>query len=214
MKILVISDSHRYYTKLKDVINRYQDEVDMIIHCGDSEVLESDPVMQPFVRRGGIVLDEGDRKYDLMEVFHHEVVGYDDRQLSSPLCIGIRGNCDYGNYPIVSIYKNILVTHGHMQFVKGTPFQEGTLDQLVALAKQYQCTMVFYGHTHIPYKVEKEGITIINPGSLGRVPRMEIGTYAIVEEDVVHFYDAEVHERFDEVAQMGNNLLDYFGYGR
>lgn len=41
VKILIVSDSHGWKTELANVINRHRDEVNYIIHCGDSE-LEGD----------------------------------------------------------------------------------------------------------------------------------------------------------------------------
>lgn len=38
MKILVISDSHGLNEELFQVLNHYNDEVDLLIHCGDSEL--------------------------------------------------------------------------------------------------------------------------------------------------------------------------------
>ncbi|WP_216828849.1 metallophosphoesterase family protein [Alkalihalobacterium elongatum] len=40
-KILIISDSHGWRSELANVIDRHRNEVDYIIHCGDSE-LEAD----------------------------------------------------------------------------------------------------------------------------------------------------------------------------
>ncbi|WP_017726681.1 metallophosphoesterase family protein [Halalkalibacterium ligniniphilum] len=38
MKALIISDSHGLKKELLDVIERHRDEVDVILHCGDSEL--------------------------------------------------------------------------------------------------------------------------------------------------------------------------------
>ena len=38
MKYLVISDNHGDRDVLVDVINRWRDGVDVMIHCGDSEL--------------------------------------------------------------------------------------------------------------------------------------------------------------------------------
>lgn len=38
MKILIVSDSHGLETELFDVLDRHEPEVDLILHCGDSEL--------------------------------------------------------------------------------------------------------------------------------------------------------------------------------
>ncbi|WP_026690569.1 metallophosphoesterase family protein [Alteribacter aurantiacus] len=38
MRAMIISDSHGWRKELKQVIDRHREEVDMIIHCGDSEL--------------------------------------------------------------------------------------------------------------------------------------------------------------------------------
>lgn len=37
MKILLMSDNHGYWDLVADLINYYRDQVDYILHCGDSE---------------------------------------------------------------------------------------------------------------------------------------------------------------------------------
>jgi len=38
MKILIMSDSHGLTSEIIDIKNRHQDEVDLMLHCGDSEL--------------------------------------------------------------------------------------------------------------------------------------------------------------------------------
>ncbi|SFC56058.1 hypothetical protein SAMN05443252_104312 [Bacillus sp. OV322] len=49
MKILVLSDSHGSMEGLKAIKERHQKECDAMIHCGDSELQKSDPLMQGFL---------------------------------------------------------------------------------------------------------------------------------------------------------------------
>lgn len=46
MKCLIISDSHGSEKELEEVISRHQKEVDAVIHCGDSELKQSSPLLQ------------------------------------------------------------------------------------------------------------------------------------------------------------------------
>ena len=65
----------------------------------------------------------------------------------------------------------ILMTHGHRYGVKSG---YGTA---LAAAKSMGAQVVLFGHTHIPFMEEREGILMLNPGSL-RNPDRE---YAILE---------------------------------
>ena len=38
MKVLILSDRHGLTTELLEIQNRHKDEVDMMLHCGDSEL--------------------------------------------------------------------------------------------------------------------------------------------------------------------------------
>lgn len=72
----------------------------------------------------------------------------------------------------------ILLTHGHMYGVSLG------VEGLIREAKARDIDIVMYGHTHKPFLEEKEGITIINPGSLS-YPRQSsrVGTYMIMDMD-------------------------------
>ncbi|RNA70249.1 metallophosphoesterase family protein [Alteribacter keqinensis] len=46
MKAMIISDSHGWRSELKEVIDRHRSEVDMVIHCGDSELETEAPELE------------------------------------------------------------------------------------------------------------------------------------------------------------------------
>ena len=48
MKILVVSDTHFFNTYLEDVLKHWENKVDLMIHCGDSSLPATDPLMKPF----------------------------------------------------------------------------------------------------------------------------------------------------------------------
>lgn len=52
-RALVISDNHGDRAILRAISTQWKDRVDVMIHCGDSELPASDPIMQPFYRVGG-----------------------------------------------------------------------------------------------------------------------------------------------------------------
>lgn len=77
----------------------------------------------------------------------------------------VNGNCDYPLFKdeeILTIENTkILLTHGHKYNVKSN------LLNLKLRAKELNCSLVFYGHTHYPQIIEDDGITFICPGSIG-----------------------------------------------
>ena len=87
----------------------------------------------------------------------------------------VRGNCDWNitrrflkiNIKGVGIY----VFHGDHFYLDD--------DLLVNLAKENDCNIIIYGHTHIPYYNYKNGVHILNPGSI-MYPRVTKPTYALI----------------------------------
>lgn len=51
MKVLVVSDNHGSTEELESLVKRHEDEVECMIHCGDSEFNYNDSVMKPFQLR-------------------------------------------------------------------------------------------------------------------------------------------------------------------
>lgn len=166
MKILLVSDSHLYNKKLKRVTDYYQGKVDLMIHCGDSEIPMNHTLMAPFD-------------------------------------IKVRGNHDEDlSYPLQIIHDDILIVHGHLFMVYVN------LNKLAELANQNNCKTVFYGHTHIPYTCVIDGIRFVSPGCIG-INRGSYwhGTYALIEDDEVHFYHCDTDECCDGVLEESKKLL-------
>ena len=77
--------------------------------------------------------------------------------------IYVAGNCDYGMHRskeivTVSGYK-IFCCHGHNQNV------HAGLEELVEEAKQNDCKIALYGHTHLHRTEAIDGVYVMNPGS-------------------------------------------------
>lgn len=68
--------------------------------------------------------------------------------------------------------KKIFVTHGHEYKVK----YESTYTTLYEKAKEFNADLCVFGHTHIPYSDFREGMRILNPGSIRYG-----GTYGVCE---------------------------------
>lgn len=78
----------------------------------------------------------------------------------------VRGNCDssFAPYPLfreeIFAGKRIYMSHGHMEHVKyGTTEFEET-------ARLHNADIALHGHTHIPYTDYRDGMYIMNPGSV------------------------------------------------
>jgi len=160
MKLLFISDIHGSLYFAKMAIEAYEKErADYIVLLGD-------------------VLYHGARNPLPREYNPKETAGllngYADR------IIAVRGNCDSEvdemvlSFPIMSTYSSILckgkrlfLTHGHI-------YNEDRLPKLM------DGDVLIYGHTHIPKADKKEGIYIINPGSITLPKENHPNTYGVL----------------------------------
>lgn len=79
----------------------------------------------------------------------------------------VNGNCDpvkLGEDEITLEIEGvkILAVHGHRLSVKSNT------DKLLQRAKDSDCALALYGHTHDAKEETRDGITLFNPGSLSR----------------------------------------------
>lgn len=91
----------------------------------------------------------------------------------------VSGNCDrFSQFPYSAVADiagvRIFMTHGHTLGVKGGT---GALKQA---AKQSDCQIALYGHTHIPDIKYEDGLYIVNPGSCTR-SRDGSNSYAVID---------------------------------
>ena len=91
----------------------------------------------------------------------------------------VSGNCDYlSSYPSSGIEalggKRIFYTHGHTLSVK-----HGT-ERLLDTAKQLNCQIALFGHTHTSQILYEDGIYLVNPGSCSQ-PRESRKSYAVID---------------------------------
>ncbi|MDF9824125.1 putative phosphoesterase [Breznakia sp. PF5-3] len=98
-----------------------------------------------------------------------------------PRYITVCGNNDYYDYPMEMILNlgkhRLIMFHSHMiSYFKRE-------EKMIRKAKNEGCDIVCYGHTHVAYYEIKNGVHILNPGSVyhsrdGRAP-----SYAIMNID-------------------------------
>ena len=91
----------------------------------------------------------------------------------------VSGNCDYNSFlPTSSVEKvggvKIFYTHGHTLGVKYTN------ENLLKSAKQNNCRIALYGHTHVSKILYEDGVYIVNPGSVSR-SREGSESYAVID---------------------------------
>lgn len=95
----------------------------------------------------------------------------------------VKGNCDYyADNPVSDVLEiganRIFITHGHHY---GVNFG---IDRLCYAAKENQCNIVMYGHTHVPENSVYGGIIVVNPGSVSQPRQLNHKpTYAVMEID-------------------------------
>lgn len=75
------------------------------------------------------------------------------------------GNCDYNSLSPEILTLNVMnhrifASHGHIQGVKYS------VSDLIYSAKENNCDIALYGHTHISHNSYNDGIYIMNPGSV------------------------------------------------
>lgn len=93
----------------------------------------------------------------------------------------VPGNCDYVYEQAVRVLliegKKVMICHGHTFHVKA-----GYLNLELA-AKERGADAVLFGHTHRLYYETNNGITFLNPGSIGSPPYGVAPSYGILMID-------------------------------
>ena len=175
--LLVLSDMHcDNYSLFCEIMNQFGADSDALIYCGDG------------VR-------------DVARFFTEAASDEKMRNMLPPVVALVRGNGDYNEYftgtmrfdvPDYNLFKaagrTIFFTHGHLF---GVDF--GT-DHLVSVASSSKATLVFYGHTHCPYKGIQDNTVVLNPGSVTRPRNGSCPSFAVVsypgisEKFDIHFF--------------------------
>ena len=108
-----------------------------------------------------------------------------------PVCM-VAGNNDFFSdlpYERTEIIggKKMFLTHGHAYAV-----HDG-IRRLAEEGRKHQAEVVMFGHTHVPFVTEQDGVLFINPGSL-TYPRQEghKPSYVIMEISDVGKLHAEI----------------------
>lgn len=121
-------------------------------------------------KQAEVIIFLGDVTSDIEDLVYE----YDDKKFYI-----VSGNCDFfSNYPYSMVADvgdlKIFLTHGHTLGVKGG------LGGLITAAKQSECKIALYGHTHVSNIRYEDGLYIVNPGSCAR-SRSGSNSYAVID---------------------------------
>lgn len=93
----------------------------------------------------------------------------------------VRGNNDFfSDLPREEEFclggHKLFITHGHAYYVSLDP------EYILEEGQARKADIVMYGHTHKPFFAQKDGVTLLNPGSIS-FPRQEgrRGSYMVME---------------------------------
>lgn len=101
--------------------------------------------------------------------------------------ITVKGNNDIAYRDILENQKIVLADGHSILLIHGHQMPAGGREQaLVKLAKRNGCDIVVYGHTHKASVTQKDGIWIINPGSLSRSRDGYGLSYCVLDIDKEH----------------------------
>ena len=93
---------------------------------------------------------------------------------------------------------HVFITHGHYYYVSMD------VDTIIEEARSRNADIVMFGHTHKPYFSQKDGLTVLNPGSLsyprqdGRKPSYMV--MEIDEEGKAH-YEAKISLMYEKIRK-------------
>jgi len=171
MKLFFISDIHGSLTWLKRALERFDESgAEQLVILGDELYHGArNPLPEGYDTKGAAAL----------------LNRYKDK------IVAVRGNCDSEvdqmvlDYPVMSDYsvmlwqgKRLFLTHGHLfneeQF---PPLKPGDA--------------FFFGHIHVPVAEVRNGVTVINPGSITFPKEGNPNSYGILEDGIFRILDFE-----------------------
>ena len=89
----------------------------------------------------------------------------------------VHGNCDWGSLKDIVVKVGdvkIFATHGDLYGAKQSD------EKLIDKAKREGCSVVLFGHTHNPEIYHRDGVLLINPGSLSKYASKKTFAYMVV----------------------------------
>lgn len=130
------------------------------------------------------LLQAVDAQPDAKYIFH---LGDGERDMEGlenipgKITLQVRGNCDFGSDLPLFLHGNLggvgyYACHGHMEFVKYSH------ELLWEKARDFGASIALYGHTHQAVTTYRDGVWLMNPGSLHQG---EYGVIDITEQGIM-----------------------------
>lgn len=123
----------------------------------------------PYLKECDLIIHAGDNFSDSKYI--HKATNVD--------IIAVKGNCDFEHVEDELVFevdkKTIFLSHGDSYGVKNG------VDRIEQKAKGVNADIVIFGHTHVPFQKNKDGIIYINPGSLSLPRGVEYKSFIIIE---------------------------------
>jgi putative phosphoesterase len=118
-----------------------------------------------------------------LPIFHCGDVCSDPKKAPLRHMTIVKGNNDIGyDLPDKAVVKweglSLFMTHGHLQNVNQS------LMRLKYQALEADANLVLFGHTHMPFCTQEDGLIFINPGSLKRPRGFAIPTFVLLKKKV------------------------------
>ncbi|HHU91581.1 MAG TPA: phosphodiesterase [Halanaerobiaceae bacterium] len=176
MKIAVISDSHGSLEAWEKA-EKYFNDTDLVLHAGDILYHGSRnplPAGYNTIALTEKINEATKESYNLLAVQGNVDSLVDNWVLPYPL-------------PGYAIYDNkgfrIVIYHGH---------QHETLEERLDFGRRFGADLVVFGHTHLPLLEEKDGVILLNPGSIA-LPKQEpsVPTMAMIEDNEIRIFNLD-----------------------
>lgn len=179
MKLFFMSDIHGSLHFLKLALEAYKkEEANYIIMLGDALYHGPRNVLPQEYNPGEVA--------KILNQYKHNI-------------IAVKGNCDSEvdqmiiNFPMMSDYSFVLHNERRIFLSHGHKFSPDNLPELSSKE------VFAYGHTHIPIAESRDGIYIINPGSISLPKENYPNSYGILNEN-----------RFQVKDLMGNTIKEIY----
>lgn len=167
-RLLVISDSHGEYEVFRRIVEDFGPDSDALVFCGDGacdiiELMEDArkdiklrTAIPPVI---AVVQGNGDAPLYRMDFDREEEI----RTLEDPSLPPVLKQFSVPDrISFTAADRTVFIVHGHHHNV------DWGIDTLAMLAEANDADLLFYGHTHRPYREETGGSLILNPGSCSR----------------------------------------------
>lgn len=134
-----------------------------------------------------VLVNEDFTKYDL--VLHCGDYGISKSVLDNNHVKYVIGNCDdYGEYEYIFTFngRKIFMAHGHQYGVKMG------YDRIKYRALENGCSILVFGHTHIPIWQPEDDLLTMNPGAY-----MDGFKIEITDDYIYYILDQRIYKKFE-----------------